>query len=140
MKPNRPSPQPRTALVLLCFTSLAGAVEPVNFEIRNNADLVAVCETPMTDPIYTAAIHFCHGFGVGFVRYHEALAEGRDFRPLFCFPPSLTRTEVLNAYVGYSKMHPEYGRDLVGDVMTKFLTETYPCPTANTPATNPKAK
>lgn len=105
----------------------AQAVEPINFEIRNNADLVALCSAKPTDSNYVAAIHFCHGFGVGFARYHDALKEGKDFAPLFCFPKGVTRTEALNEYVNYSRAHPEYDNELVGDVVTKFLIETYPC-------------
>jgi hypothetical protein len=116
------------ALAVTLAAATAAAVAPINFEIRNNADLVAVCSTPPSDPDYVAAIHFCHGVGVGFVRYHEALKEGKPFSPLFCFPAEVTRTLALNEYVRYSKAHPEYDRDLVGDVMIKFLIETYPCP------------
>jgi len=109
------------------FVGKADAVEPINFEIRNNADLVAVCSAQPSDANYIAAIHFCHGFGVGFGRYHDALKEGKNFVPLFCFPEKLTRTDALNAYVVYSKLHPEYDKEAVGDVVTKFLIETYPC-------------
>ena len=105
----------------------AWAVEPISFEIRNNADLLAVCSAQPNEPNYVAAIHFCHGFGVGFSRYHDALKEGKDFSPVFCFPETVTRTQVLNEYVRYSKAHPEYDKDSVGDVVTKFLVETYPC-------------
>ena len=48
-------------LALAVFAASAVAVEPVNFEIRNNADLVALCSTKPGDPTYMAAIHFCHG-------------------------------------------------------------------------------
>ncbi len=109
------------------FAPPAGAVDPVDFEIRYNSDLVALCSTQPTDSNYVAAIHFCHGFGVGFSRYHEALKESKDFQPLFCFPDKLTRTQALSEYVRYSKAHPEYDREAVGDVITKFLVETYPC-------------
>jgi hypothetical protein len=105
----------------------AWAVEPINFEIRNNADLLAVCSAQPSEPNYVAAIHFCHGFGVGFSRYHDALKEGKGFSPVFCFPEAVTRNQVLNEYVRYSKAHPEYDKDSVGDVVTKFLVETYPC-------------
>ena len=107
--------------------SPAWAVEPINFLIRNNADLVALCATPQSDPNYVAAIHFCHGVGVGFVRYHESLSEGKGFVPLFCFPETVTRTQALNQYVSYSKAHPEYDKESVGDVVIKFFIETYPC-------------
>jgi len=107
--------------------SPARAVDPISFQIRNNADLVALCSTQQSDPNYVAAIHFCHGFGVGFARYHEALKEGQDFVPLFCFPETVTRTQALTQYVSYSKAHPEYDKESVGDVVIKFLIETYPC-------------
>ena len=113
---------------LTCFNPV-GAVEPIHFEIRNNADLVALCSTQPTDPNYVAAIHFCHGFGVGFVRYHQALTEGKDFVPVFCIPDMVTRTQALSEYVRYSKAHPEYDKESVGDVVTKFLAETYSCQT-----------
>ncbi|MGR9088709.1 MAG: hypothetical protein ACU841_16795 [Gammaproteobacteria bacterium] len=85
------------ALALLPFAT--AAVEPIHFEVRNNADLVAVCSTRPEDPNYIAAIHFCHGVGVGLVRYQEALQEGKDFDPIFCLPKSLTRTQAVEAYV-----------------------------------------
>jgi hypothetical protein len=114
-------------LALAACAGQAGAVEPINFEVRNNADLVALCSVSPTDPNYVAAIHFCHGVAVGVVRYYEALNEGKTIRQLFCFPEGLTRNQAIDAYVGYSKAHPEYNRDAIGDVMTKFLVETYPC-------------
>lgn len=123
----------RAVLTALVFAPAAGAVEPINFQVRNNGDLVTVCSTPTTDPDYVAAIHFCHGFAVGFVRYHDALKEGKPFAPLFCFPPSATRSQVVAEYVGYSRAHPAYDTETVGDVMTKFLVDTYPCPAAGKP-------
>ena len=107
------------------------AIEPIHFEVRNNADLVALCSVQPDDPHYVAAIHFCHGFGVGFNRYHEALMESKDFVPLYCFPEKLSRNEALSEYVRYSKAHPEYDKETVGDVVTKFLVETYPCKSKN---------
>lgn len=115
------------AFTLAVLPFSASAVDPIHFEIRNNADLVAVCSTQPEDPHYIAAIHFCHGVGVGLVRYQEALQEGKDFDPIFCLPKSLTRTQAVNAYLGYSKAHPEYDQEAVGNVQIKFLSETYPC-------------
>lgn len=115
---------------LMAFAGPGAAVEPINFDVRNNADLADLCATPPTDPNYVAAIHFCHGVAVGIVRYHEALTEGKGFKPLFCFPVGVTRNQAIAAYVAYSKAHPDYGSSSVGDVMLKFLIETYPCATA----------
>lgn len=127
MKSPKSPPGARLLLALAALASPAGAVQPIHFEVRDNADLVALCTTPPTDPNYVAAIHFCQGFGVGFVRYHEALKEGKDFQPLFCFPQGVTRNQAFETYVAYSKAHPEYDTSRVADALLKFLVETYPC-------------
>ena len=121
-------------ILLTVLPVAASAVAPINFEVRNNADLVALCSTPPSDPNYVAAVHFCHGVGVGFARYHEALAEGKYFQPLFCLPKTVTRSEALSQYVTYSKAHPEYDREAVGDVVIKFLIEAFPCSKSSTAA------
>jgi hypothetical protein len=108
----------------------AAAVDPINFEVRDNADFVALCSALPTAPNYVAAIHFCHGFAVGFNRYHEALKEGKDFEPLYCLPANATRAALLTGYVAYSKAHPEYDKESVANVVTKFLVDTHPCPAA----------
>lgn len=116
--------------LLLALAASAGpatAVEPGNFDVRNNAELAALCSTPPTDANYVGAMSFCYGVAVGFLRYYEALREGNELEPLFCFPEGTTRTQAINAYVSYSKAHPEYDKESVGDVMLKFLIETYPC-------------
>lgn len=138
----KPFPITRAAgfLAASLIASPAGAVEPINFEIRNNADLVALCSAQPTEPNYVAALHFCHGFGVGFARYHDALREGKDFHPIFCFPNGLTRADALNQYVAYSKAHPEYDNEAVGDVVMKFLVDAYPCPVEKTQPAPAKTK
>lgn len=127
MKISRSFTTGGVALTAALLARGAVAVEAINFEIRNNADLVAVCSTPPNDPDYVAAIHFCHGFGVGFNRYHDALKEGKAFQPIYCLPEQRTRNQILGEYVRYSQAHPEYDTSTVGDAMMKFLADTYPC-------------
>ena len=116
-------------LVALFLLPMAtGAVAPANFEVRYNADLVALCATPPSDPNYVAAIHFCHGVAVGFARYYEAISVGKDFRSMFCLPKTMTRNDIMAEYVAYSKARPQYDREAVGNVMIKFLTDTFHCP------------
>lgn len=113
--------------------AVSQAVAPINFEVRYNADLVALCSTPPSDPNYVAAIHFCHGAAVGFARYYEAISAGKDFQHLFCVPQAVKRNDVLTRYVAYSKAHPDYDREAVGNVLLKFLIETYPCAPGQVP-------
>ncbi len=43
----------------------ASAIAGDEFLLRSGADVVALCGTPAGDPLYTAAIRMCHGFGAG---------------------------------------------------------------------------
>jgi len=119
--------------ILPLFPLAAPAVAPVNFEVRNNADLVALCSTPPTDPNYVAAIHYCHGVAVGFARYYEAISVGPDFEHIFCVPKAVSRNQVLTQYVAYSKARPQYDQEALGNVLIKFLTDTYPCAPGQVP-------
>jgi len=49
----------------LCLAGAAGAVTEDQFGLRNTGDLAALCSASATDPLYTAALNFCHGFGAG---------------------------------------------------------------------------
>ena len=116
-------------LGLAALANPAGAIDVQKFEVHSNADLVALCAVPPTDPDFKAAINFCHGFAIGFVRYHDALKEGADFKPLYCFPKGLTPNQLIDSYIRYSKAHPQYDQEAVGDVFTKFLIDSFPCAT-----------
>ena len=52
-------------LILLVVPLCALAATPDQFRVRSTADLVEICSTPASDPMYAAAMGFCHGFGVG---------------------------------------------------------------------------
>lgn len=114
-------------LGLMALAGPAGAVDTVNFGLRDNADLVALCSALPTDANYTAAINFCHGVVMGIVRYDDALEESPDFTPQYCFKEGMTPNQLVEAYVSYAKAHPQYDKESVGDVMAKFLIDTYPC-------------
>ncbi len=50
-------------IAILGFTTPAPAITLDEFRLRSGADVVALCSTPASDPLYTAAVHMCHGFG-----------------------------------------------------------------------------
>src|SRR5262249_31696579 len=52
-------------IAVLGVTSPAPAITQDEFRLRSGADVVALCSTPASDPLYTAAVHMCHGFGAG---------------------------------------------------------------------------
>jgi hypothetical protein len=114
----------------LCLAGTAGAVTQDQFSLHNTGDLAALCSAATTDPLYTAAINFCHGFGVG---TYGVLAEAQQADPklrLFCPPPAITRNEAVAAFVAWAGADPTHAAMPATDGVTAFLTQTYPCPAA----------
>ncbi len=102
-----------------------------HFVLRSGADYVALCSTPADDPLYTAAIHFCHGFGVGVYQTMLALTNHEKLTPIVCPPnPAPTRNEGLQRFLAWAKAHPDYLNDPPADVLGRFLVEQFPCPKA----------
>jgi hypothetical protein len=52
------------------------AFEQEDFHIRSAQDLVDLCAVTPDDALYSAAIHFCHGFVSGAWQFHQAQANG----------------------------------------------------------------
>ncbi|MFM8330273.1 MAG: Rap1a/Tai family immunity protein [Candidatus Methylumidiphilus sp.] len=115
-------------IALACFGSPAQALGPEQFEVHNTQDIIELCSTAPTDPLYVAAIHFCHGYLIGAYHYQDALYKGPGIKPVVCLPtPTPTRNEGIAQYLAWAKAHPEYGKDRAVDSLSKFLAETWPC-------------
>lgn len=54
--------------MILGHAAPAAAITGEEFRLRSGADIVALCAAPAADPLYTAAVHMCHGFGAGTFR------------------------------------------------------------------------
>src|SRR5438093_5624511 len=95
-------------IVVLGFTAHAPAITPDEFRLRSGADVVALCATPASDPLYTAAIHMCHGFGAGTFQTLMALTRHEKLAPLICPPvPSPPRNETVGRFLEWAKRNPE---------------------------------
>jgi hypothetical protein len=124
---------------LLAPAAVASATTPEHFVLRTGADYVELCSTPPDDPLYTAAIHFCHGFGVGVYQTMMALTNNDKLTPIMCpSNPPPTRNEGLQRFLAWAKQHPDYLHDPPADVLGRFLVEQFPCPKA--PAKKPVGK
>jgi hypothetical protein len=121
------------AVVLLYGTVAAtpgrAAVTEDNFLLRNAGDLVAVCSTPQSDPLYTAAVNFCHGFGLGVFRVLQADEVARRPPHMFCLPSQLpTRNEAIANYIQWVNANPSRAPLAAADSIAAYLAQTYPCP------------
>ncbi len=114
-----------SVLVLPCLSS---ATEPEDFMVRTTQDLIDLCSTAPSDPLYKEAIHFCHGYLVGAVHYYVASTSGPGGKSLVCFPePRVPRTEAVNMFVDWVKARPQYLSEFPVETEFRFLIETWPC-------------
>lgn len=122
---------PLAGLALGFLASLglpAQAVTPDQFVVHNTRDIIELCTTAKTDPLYTAAINFCQGYLIGSYHYQEALYSGPGIKPVVCFPePKPTRDEGIARYIDWAKAHPEFADDRAVETLSRFLAETWPC-------------
>lgn len=115
----------------LCLAGAAWAVTEDQFRLHNTGDLAALCSAANTDPLYTAAVNFCQGFGAG---TYGVLAEVQQADPklrLFCPPEGITRNEAIAAFVSWAGANPTNAAMPATDGITAFLRQTYPCPAAS---------
>ena len=115
-------------LILLVVPLCALAATPDQFRVRSTADLVEICSTPASDPMYAAAMGFCHGFGVGAYQYYRASVSGPEGKPFVCLsdpPPS--RTEGLRMFVAWARENPQYMSEPAVETLFRWLVAKWPC-------------
>ena len=63
-------------LAVCLWPLLSGGATREEFLVRTTQDYVALCSTSPHDPLYAAAIGFCHGYAVGAYHYYQAQTAG----------------------------------------------------------------
>ncbi len=116
------------ALAAACLPAAARATSEAEFHVRTTRDLVALCSTPTSDPLATAALNFCEGFAVGAYQYHQVAEAATQVKPLFCMPsPAPSRNEAIAQFVAWSKLHAGALDKPPIEGMFSFLKDQYPC-------------
>jgi Rap1a immunity proteins len=104
------------------------AATPEHFRVRSTADLVQICSAPANDPMYAAAISFCHGFGVGAYQYYLASVSGPGGKPFVCLTdPPPTRTEGMQMFVAWARENPQYMGEPAVETLFRWLAAKWPC-------------
>jgi hypothetical protein len=119
--------------VALCAVAAAGtsraAVTEDSFLVRNTGDLIDLCSAVQSDPMFTAATNFCHGFAVGVFRVLHEEDRARRSRHLFCPPnPTPSRSEAIASFVQWAKTSPNQTAQPAADGIAAFLSQQFPCP------------
>ncbi len=116
-------------LTVALWISPAAAVDETDFHIATAEDLIDVCSTTPSDPLYTAAANFCQGFVVGSYQTYEAAVLKGKRKPFVCLPtPPPNRNDGIAHLVAWGKEHPEYKQEHPANFLFKFLSEKWPCP------------
>jgi hypothetical protein len=98
------------------------------FLVRTTQDFVGICSTSPNDPLYPAAIGFCHGYAVGAYHYYLAETAGPKGAPFVCPPePPPSRAEILPMFVAWAQANPQYMGERPVDSLFRFLSEKWPC-------------
>ena len=122
----------RLLLVILAIVGLAApatAFTPDDFQLRSGADLVALCSAPASDPLYTAAIHMCHGFAAGAYQTLMAVTRHEKLQPIICPPtPPPSRNDAIARLVEWTGRNPQFLKEPPAEVVARFLITTFPCP------------
>jgi hypothetical protein len=114
--------------VFLGFAATSLAVTAEEFGLRTGADFAALCSTPADDPLYTAAIHMCHGFGAGTYQAILAMTRHEKLEPLFCPPePAVSRNEAVQMFLEWAKRNPQYLGERPADVIGRFFVQQFKC-------------
>ena len=104
------------------------AALPPASNIRTTSDLMALCNTPTTDPSYPGAIGLCVGYGSGVVDYHLADTYGHRRARKICFTsPPPTRGEARQMFVSWAQSHPQYMDEPAVEGVMRFMITTFPC-------------
>jgi hypothetical protein len=107
---------------------LAGDPKAENFEVKTTGDLLALCTASPEDPLYSSALHFCHGYLVGAFHYYTASTSGPNATRIVCLPENRpSRNEIIKRFVEWTNARPEYWKELPVETEFRFLTETWPC-------------
>jgi hypothetical protein len=93
------------------------------------SDAEPICSVPPGDPMYAAAIAFCHGYGVGAYHYYQASVFGPEGKPFVCLPnPPPSRTDALQIFLAWARENPQYMGEPAVETLFRRLAAKWPCP------------
>ena len=117
--------------IALAIAGPAAAVSEDNFRLRTGGDLIELCSVAPEEHLYSAAIHMCHGFGVGTYQTLDAVNSSEKIDPFFCPPdPPISRNQTIAAFLAWAKQpqNASYLNDSPAALIGHYLLTTYPCP------------
>jgi hypothetical protein len=117
---------------ILVAATPAAAVTQDNFKLRTGTDIVELCSASVEDPLFVAAIHMCHGFGVSSYQTLVAISSHEKIGAFFCPPEAqpVTRNQAIADFLVWARQ-PESAthlNDSPAALIGRYLLTKYPCP------------
>jgi Rap1a immunity proteins len=100
-----------------------------NFLLKTTADLVALCAADQKDPLYTAAVNYCHGFAVGTYRMLEVedAASRKKHKDLCLQQYAMTRSQAMAGFLTWVADKPKVLEMAPTDGFSEYLMQTFAC-------------
>ncbi|HVZ10370.1 Rap1a/Tai family immunity protein [Rhodopila sp.] len=117
-------------LVLAATTGAwAAPVTEDNFLLKSTADLVALCSADQKDPLYTAAVNYCHGFAVGTFRMLEIdNAAARGKKKMLCQQDSgMTRSQAITNFLTWAADKPKVLEASPTEGFGQYVLQAFAC-------------
>ena len=121
------------AAVGLALAAASGAkAAPVtedNFVLKTTGDLVALCSADQKDPLYTAAVNYCHGFAVGTYRMLELEdAATRNRKKTQCYQKmAMTRAQAISEFVTWAGANPAVMDKPPTEGLGQYILQAFAC-------------
>lgn len=116
------------AVAVLAGPAPAAAIDAEVFRLRSGADVVALCSAPATDPLYSAAVHMCHGFGAGTYQTIVAMTRHEKLPPIVCAPdPPPSRNDTVGRFLEWARRNPQHLQDPAVEALGRFFVTEFPC-------------
>lgn len=108
------------------------AINGDTFTAGTTGALARLCGATAQEPVYAAAIHFCHGLLVGSGQTSDMMHKRQGTRPGFCLPtPSPTLDQVAASFVAWSTANPQFNGMRAAEGLMRFAAAQYPCTPAS---------
>jgi hypothetical protein len=116
------------AALLLTAATPASALDRANFELRNVADLVALCDPPQADENRWYGVVYCRGYLRGLGDFNRAFFRQGSLGS--CLPnPRPSVAQVSTDFTAWARANPrEMSNPDIVDSVVRWAATAYPCP------------
>jgi hypothetical protein len=124
--------KPKTStMAVLLFAGLGPviALAAATEHPKTTRELVTLCSTPTTDPMYPAAVNYCSGFVSGAIGVEQQIDAASRRPRMFCIPnPPPTYDQTRADFAAWLVNNSNRSDERPADGLFAFLGDKYPCP------------